>query len=132
MIGNGNFVAKAKKFKQQIDFINNVSTGLIHPETTVEIKNQTPVYIEYNVASPEYTGRIVFNGDIVSFLNANIVFDKNESSRYIGLKLDILHRELDKKIKTNAKMAARVARHNARVARLREILANRVLGRGGL
>jgi len=132
MIGNGNFVAKVKKFKQQIGFINNVSTGLIHPETTVEIKNQTPVYIEYDMASPEYTGPIVFNGYIVGFPNANIVFDKSESSRYIGLKLDILHRELDKKIKINAKMAARMARHNARVARLREILANRVLGRGGL
>ncbi len=132
MIGNGNFVAKAQELKAQINFINNVLTGLTHPETTVENKNQTLVCIEYDVVCPEYTGRIVFNGDIVRFPNANIVFDKSKSSRYIGLKLNVLRRELDKKIKTNAKMAARAARHNARVARLREFLANRVLGRGGL
>ena len=125
------FVADAKKAKNDIDFINNVLTGLTHPETTVEIINQTLVYIEYDMASPEYTGRIVFNGDVVSFSNQNTGIEM-EKFGYMKLKLNVLRRDLDKKINPNAKMAARMARHNARVARLRENLANRVLGRGGL
>ena len=125
------FVADVKKAKNDIDFINNVLTGLTHPETTVEIINQTLVYIEYDMASPEYTGRIVFNGDVVSFSNQNTGIEM-EKFGYMKLKLNVLRRDLDKKINPNAKMAARMARHNARVARLRENLANRVLGRGGL
>ena len=125
------FVADVKKAKNDIDFINNVLTGLTHPETTVEIINQTLVYIEYDMASPEYTGRIVFNGDVVSFSNQNTGIEM-EKFGYMKLKLNVLRRDLDKKINPNAKMAARMARHNARVARLRENLANRVLGTGGL
>ena len=125
------FVADVKKAKNDIDFINNVLTGLTHPETTVKIINQTLVYIEYDMASPEYTGRIVFNGDVVSFSNQNTDIEM-EKFGYMKLKLNVLRRDLDKKINPNAKMAARMARHNARVARLRENLANRVLGRGGL
>lgn len=131
MIGNGNFVADAKKAKHDIDFINDILTGLIRPETTVVLVNQTLVCIEYDVVCPEYTGRIMFNGDVVSFSNQNTDIEM-EKFGYMKLKLNVLRRDLDKKIKTNAKIAARVARHNARVARLRGILANRVLGRGGL
>lgn len=127
MIGNGNF----KELKAQINFINNVLTGLTHPETTVEIINQTLVYIEYDMASPEYTGRIVFNGDVVSFSNQNTDI-KMEKFGYIKLKLNVLRRDLDKKIKPNAKMAAPATKHNALVMALKSRLSEHLLGRGGL
>ena len=131
MIGNGNFVAKAKELKAQINFINNVLTGLTHPETTVKIINQTLVYIEYDMASPEYTGRIVFNGDVVSFSNQNTDIEM-EKFGYMKWKLDVLRRDLGKKIKTNAKMAARATKHNPLVMALKLRLSERLLGTGGL
>ena len=125
------FVADAKKAKNDIDFINNILTGLIRPETTVVVANQTLVCIEYDVVCSEYTGRIVFNGDIVSFSNQNTDIEM-EKFGYMKLKLNVLRRDLDKKIKTNAKMAARAKKHVVHKTRWHEFWANRVLGRGGL
>ena len=123
------FIADAKRIKNNIDFINNVLTGLIHSETTVEITNQTPVCIEYNVTAPEYTGHIVFDGSIVRFSDPNIEMEK---FGYMKLKLNVLRRGLDKKIKTNAKMAARAKKHDALVMALKSRLSEHLLGRGGL
>lgn len=125
------FVADAKKAKNDIDFINNILTGLIHPETMVSVVNQTPVCIEYDISSPEYTGRIVFDGNIVKFLipDANVEMEK---FGYMKLKLNVLCRELDTKIKTNAKMAARAKKHDALVMALKSRLSEHLLGRGGL
>ena len=123
------FIADAKRIKNNIDFINNVLTGLIHSETTVEITNQTPVCIEYNVTAPEYTGHIVFDGSIVRFSDPNIEMEK---FGYMKLKLNVLRRDLDKKIKYNKQMSARAEERIAHVMARREFLANRVLGRGGL
>ena len=124
------FVADAKKAKNDIDFINNILTGLIRPETTVVVANQTLVCIEYDVVCPEYTGRIVFNGDVVSFSNQNTDIEM-EKFGYMKLKLNVLRRDLDKKIKTNAKMAARAKKHNALVMALKSRLSEHLLGRGG-
>lgn len=130
------FANKVKSVKSDIDLINNMLTILGRDETRVEVLNETAVTKIYKVSwAQACTGSIVFNGGQVMFWDSV----QMQKDGYIGWKLDVLRKELDKKIKVQEKAQTRAIKKQHRAQKraetmmnLRRKLAERVFGDNSL
>lgn len=130
------FANKLKSVKSDIDLINNMLTILDRDETRVEVLNETAVTKIYKVSwAQACTGSIVFNGTQVMFWDSV----QMQKDGYIGWKLGVLRKELDKKIKVQEKARTRAIKKQHRAEKraetmmnLRRKLAERVFGDNSL
>ena len=136
-------VRKAKQVKSDIDLINWHLTIIDQPDARVSVVNETPVTkiysIKFKSCGAECQKSVEFNGSIAKFFQSvdirNYGLRSIESSGYLGWKLGVLRRDLDKKIKQqeNAKKCADKKRVRAekiakKMQEMRNALSDLVFG----
>lgn len=142
------FVRKAREFKSDIDLINWHLTIINQPDARVSVENETPVtkiyLIKFKSCGAECQKSVEFDGSITNFFQSinirNYGLRSVESSGYMGWKLGVLHRDLDKKIKKQEKVRERDAKRKIKAekkmyaldccTRVRCAMADLVFGRG--
>lgn len=106
-----NIVRKAKQVKSDIDLINWHLTIIDQPDARVSVVNETPVTkiysIKFKICRAECQKSVEFDGSIANFFQSVNIrkygLRSIESSGYLGWKLGVLRRDLDKKIKKQEK-----------------------------
>lgn len=142
-----NIVRKAKQVKSDIDLINWHLTIIDQPDACVSVENETPVTkiysIKFKSCGAECQKSVEFDGSIANFFQSvdirNYGLRFIESSGYLGWKLGVLRRDLDKKIKKQEKAQTRAIKKQHRAKKraetmmnLRRKLAERVFGENSL
>lgn len=142
-----NIVRKAKQVKSDIDLINWHLTIIDQPDACVSVENETPVTkiysIKFKSCGVECQKSVEFDGSIANFFQSvdirNYGLRSIESSGYLGWKLGVLRRDLDKKIKVQEKAQTRAIKKQHRAKKrmetmmnLRRKLAERVFGDNSL
>lgn len=142
-----NIVRKAKQVKSDIDLINWHLTIIDQPDACVSVENETPVTkiysIKFKSCGAECQKSVEFDGSIANFFQSvdirNYGLRSIESSGYLGWKLGVLRRDLDKKIKVQEKAQTRAIKKQHRAKKraetmmnLRRKLAERVFGDNSL
>ncbi len=111
------FVRKAREFKSDIDLINWHLTIINQPDARVSVENETPVtkiyLIKFKSCGAECQKSVEFDGSITNFFQSinirNYGLRSIESSGYLGWKLGVLHRDLDKKVAPRVPFMTRLA-----------------------
>ena len=106
------FAEKVKIAKSDIDMINKVLTALMREDTRVYVDHETNVMKKYvvlcNIKNQEYKLIIEYVGFLVKFTENGIERTVNAEG-YMGWKLGVLRKDLDKKMAPHVPFKTRLA-----------------------
>ncbi len=102
---------KARSFQSDVKLINKILTVLMRDDTQVCINHETNVMkryeILYNMNNQDYRLIVEYNGSLVKFAE-NGVDTMIDANGYIGWKLGVLRKELDKKMTPHVSLMTRL------------------------
>lgn len=87
-----NLSGKMKELKVSIDLINNVLTIISNPGATVDVLNETMVMKKYKVTSADGKSFVIEYNGYMAKINDVLV----KCHGYMGWKMNVLRRDLDK------------------------------------
>ncbi len=103
---------KVKSFKSDIKLINKVLTVLVHDDTRVSVEHETNVMkkyeVLYNMNNQKYKLIVEYIGSLVKFTE-NAVETTLDADGYIGWKLGVLRKELDKSMAPRVPLMTRLS-----------------------
>ena len=105
-------IKKVKSVKSDIDLINKVLTVLMYDKTSVVVDHETNVMkryeVSYNMNNNNYKLIVEYDGSVVKFVE-NGVESTIEAEGYMGWKMGVLRRDLDKKVAPRVPFMTRLA-----------------------
>lgn len=104
-------IKKVKTVKSDIDLINKVLTVLTYGNTSVSVEHETNVMKKYEVSyhmnNNNHKLLVEYAGSLVKFTEGN-VNTTIEAESYMGWKLGVLRRDLDKKVAPRVPLMTRL------------------------